>query len=304
VPTTREISLRKHSAQVDASGDGVGPPPPRIRLVRFSTVSRGVFAPAARRISRIAGARHRTSETVCRRVSELHLRYRSCLPFLGRNFFPQVDGGQHAAACAGAGRMRIEETAGRFAEVEKAIREVIRVRVAAGRGPISAPIFRQLIRSTTTPAQSANRTATFRSHSIRACPDRRPTSVACARAAAPAFPGMSFSFSARRHRQPDPQFRSPGADRPAGPRQRSRCGLCLRQRAPGADPPCPGRCRCAHPAVGPAADHQRQYGPHARAVTGVTAADVTKQSGREPRELQPGGPHLLAQREERPSLIR
>jgi len=54
-------------------------------------------------------------------------------PFLGRNFFPQVDGGQillHVRAPVG---MRIEGTAARFAEVEKAIREVIPpVEVAAG----------------------------------------------------------------------------------------------------------------------------------------------------------------------------
>jgi multidrug efflux pump subunit AcrB len=46
-------------------------------------------------------------------------------PFLGRNFFPQVDGGQimmHARAPVG---MRIEETAARFTDVEKAIREII-----------------------------------------------------------------------------------------------------------------------------------------------------------------------------------
>jgi multidrug efflux pump subunit AcrB len=46
-------------------------------------------------------------------------------PFLGRNFFPQVDGGQmllHVRAPVG---MRVEETAARFADVEKAIREVI-----------------------------------------------------------------------------------------------------------------------------------------------------------------------------------
>src|SRR5882757_9193353 len=46
-------------------------------------------------------------------------------PFLGRNFFPQVDGGQilmHVRAPVG---MRIEQTAARFAEVEKAIRETI-----------------------------------------------------------------------------------------------------------------------------------------------------------------------------------
>ena len=46
-------------------------------------------------------------------------------PFLGRNFFPRVDGGQmllHVRAPVG---MRIEETAARFSEVENAIRQVI-----------------------------------------------------------------------------------------------------------------------------------------------------------------------------------
>jgi multidrug efflux pump subunit AcrB len=46
-------------------------------------------------------------------------------PFLGRNFFPAVDGGQimlHVRAPVG---MRIEETAARFNEVEKAIRATI-----------------------------------------------------------------------------------------------------------------------------------------------------------------------------------
>jgi multidrug efflux pump subunit AcrB len=46
-------------------------------------------------------------------------------PFLGRNFFPQVDGGQilmHVRAPVG---MRIEETAARFGDVEKAIRKII-----------------------------------------------------------------------------------------------------------------------------------------------------------------------------------
>jgi multidrug efflux pump subunit AcrB len=47
------------------------------------------------------------------------------VPFLGRNFFPQVDGGQlllHVRAPIG---MRIEETAARFNQVEGAIRDVI-----------------------------------------------------------------------------------------------------------------------------------------------------------------------------------
>jgi CzcA family heavy metal efflux pump len=47
------------------------------------------------------------------------------VPFLGRNFFPAVDGGQilmHVRTPVGT---RVEETANRFADVEKAIREVI-----------------------------------------------------------------------------------------------------------------------------------------------------------------------------------
>jgi CzcA family heavy metal efflux pump len=47
------------------------------------------------------------------------------LPFLGRNFFPSVDAGQilmHVRAPVGT---RVEETAARFADVEKAIREII-----------------------------------------------------------------------------------------------------------------------------------------------------------------------------------
>jgi multidrug efflux pump subunit AcrB len=46
-------------------------------------------------------------------------------PFLGRNFFPQVDGGQillHVRAPVG---LRLEETAARFSSVEQAIRQVI-----------------------------------------------------------------------------------------------------------------------------------------------------------------------------------
>jgi CzcA family heavy metal efflux pump len=46
-------------------------------------------------------------------------------PFLGRNFFPSVDSGQilmHARAPIGT---RVEETANRFAEIQKAIREIL-----------------------------------------------------------------------------------------------------------------------------------------------------------------------------------
>jgi multidrug efflux pump subunit AcrB len=93
-------------------------------------------------------------------------------PFLGRNFFPQVDGGQillHVRAPVG---MRIEETAARFTEVEKAIREVIPPAEVGAWWTTSARIFRRSIPSTTTPARSASRTATSRSRSTR--DTRRP----------------------------------------------------------------------------------------------------------------------------------
>ncbi len=133
-------------------------------------------------------------------------------PFLGRNFFPQVDGGQillHVRAPVG---MRIEETAARFTEVEKAIRAVDPARARWRRSwTISARIFRPSIPSTTIPAPSASRTATFKSRSSNGT--RRPpiTSVSCATSCrvvslAWAFPSCRpissarSSISARRRR--------------------------------------------------------------------------------------------------------
>ena len=58
------------------------------------------------------------------------------------------------------------------------------------------------------------------------------TSRACARSFRGAFPG-DLRFSARRHRQPDPEFRRAGADRPAGRAARPRRELRLRQPAAG-----------------------------------------------------------------------
>ena len=113
---------------------------------------------------------------------------------------------------------------------------------------------------------------------------------------------MTLLVSARRYRQPDPQFRRAGADRSAGPRQRSRRGLCLRQQAAGADPPYHRRRRCAHPAVGRAADARCQHRPHARAIHRRDRGRRDQQPGRQPGEFQPGGAHLLAQREERRHL--
>ena len=171
-------------------------------------------------------------------------------PFLGRNFFPQVDGGQmllHVRAPVG---MRIEETAARFAEVEKAIREVIPpAEVAAVADNIGTYLssINTIYNNTGTIGESDG------DIQISLNAGHAPTAdyVGRLREELPRrFPGMTLLVSAGRHRQPDPQFRRAGADRSAGSRQRSRRGLRLRQQAAGADPPCHRRRRCAHPAVG------------------------------------------------------
>src|SRR5450631_166950 len=125
VPTIAKYLLRKHLAPVDERGDGIESPPPKNPLVRFQRGFESGFA-------RLRAGYH---DLLALAIEHRRLFVGGFLgfiavsfllaPFLGRNFFPQVDGGQmllHVRAPVG---MRIEETAARFAAVEKAIREVI-----------------------------------------------------------------------------------------------------------------------------------------------------------------------------------
>jgi multidrug efflux pump subunit AcrB len=123
VPTMAKYLLHKHAARV--GGAGVEPPQSRNPLVRLQ---RGFEA----RFERLrAGYHDLLALAVAHRrlfvggfVGFIAISF-LLAPFLGRNFFPQVDGGQmllHVRAPVG---MRVEETAARFAEVEKAIRQVI-----------------------------------------------------------------------------------------------------------------------------------------------------------------------------------
>jgi multidrug efflux pump subunit AcrB len=125
VPTIAKYLLRKHSAPVDASGDGIESPLPKNPLVRFQHgFERGFARLRAGYHELLALAIEHRRLFVGGFLSFIAVSF-LLAPFLGRNFFPQVDGGQmllHVRAPVG---MRIEETAGRFAEVEKAIREVI-----------------------------------------------------------------------------------------------------------------------------------------------------------------------------------
>jgi len=125
VPTLAKYLLRRHVAHVGEHHDVIEPAPSRNPLVHFQ---RGFEA----RFERLRTAYHELLALAIEHRRQFVAGFLGfvvlsflLVPFLGRNFFPQVDGGQmllHVRAPVG---MRIEETAARFNEVEKAIRQVI-----------------------------------------------------------------------------------------------------------------------------------------------------------------------------------
>src|SRR5579863_3891901 len=125
VPTLAKYLLRRHEAPVGDHSQMLEPRPSNNPLVRLQ---RGF----ERHFERLRNDyRDLLACAISYRRSFIaaflgFIAVSFCLaPFLGRNFFPQVDGGQillHVRAPVG---MRIEETTARFADVEKAIREVI-----------------------------------------------------------------------------------------------------------------------------------------------------------------------------------
>ena len=105
------------------------PTKPPHRAIRWSRFQRGFEARFERvrdGLSRPAGAwRWRTARCSSSASWRSSLASFALAPFLGRNFFPSVDAGQilmHARAPVGT---RVEETADQFADIEKAIRQII-----------------------------------------------------------------------------------------------------------------------------------------------------------------------------------
>jgi multidrug efflux pump subunit AcrB len=125
VPTMAKYLLRVHAAHVDEHGNVIEPPPSKNPLVRFQHAFEAGFVRLRAGYHDLLGlAIEHRRVFVAGFLGFVAVSF-LLAPFLGRNFFPQVDGGQmllHVRAPVG---MRIEETAARFADVEKAIREVI-----------------------------------------------------------------------------------------------------------------------------------------------------------------------------------
>jgi multidrug efflux pump subunit AcrB len=125
VPTMAKYLLRMRLAHAGGQGQDTGPLPSMNPLVRFQRSFEARFAQLrASYHDLLALAIEHRRLFIGGFVGFIAASF-LLAPFLGRNFFPQVDGGQmllHVRAPVG---MRIEETAARFADVEKAIREVI-----------------------------------------------------------------------------------------------------------------------------------------------------------------------------------
>jgi multidrug efflux pump subunit AcrB len=120
VPTMAKYLLRKHEGS-----HGTEPPPSRNPLVRFQRGFESGFArlrASYHGLLAFAIARRRLFLPGFLAVVVLSFLL---TPFLGRNFFPEVDGGQilmHVRVPVGT---RVEETAERFAQIEEVIRSTI-----------------------------------------------------------------------------------------------------------------------------------------------------------------------------------
>ena len=125
VPTMAKYMLRKHASHTDMHGDDAALPRSRNPLVRFQRGFEARFERArlAYRELLTMALRHRAVFVTC--FLAFVVGTFALAPYLGRDFFPSVDGGRilmHVRAHVGT---RVEENARLFAEIEKVVRQVI-----------------------------------------------------------------------------------------------------------------------------------------------------------------------------------
>jgi multidrug efflux pump subunit AcrB len=125
VPTMANYLLHPHAPHTDMHGNDAALPPSRNPLVRFQRGFEKRFEAVREgyRNALLLAMRHRPAFV----IGFLVFVAASFLlvPFLGRNFFPQVDTGQilmHARTQVGT---RVEESANQFADIQAAIRRII-----------------------------------------------------------------------------------------------------------------------------------------------------------------------------------
>jgi multidrug efflux pump subunit AcrB len=124
VPTMANYLLRRHAAH-DPHGEHANLPPSRNPLVRLQRGFEAVFERVRvghRELLSLA-LRHRAVFVTC--FMAFVLGSFALAPYLGRDFFPSVDAGQilmHVRTRVGT---RVEESANQFADIQKAIRQII-----------------------------------------------------------------------------------------------------------------------------------------------------------------------------------
>jgi multidrug efflux pump subunit AcrB len=194
VPTMANYLLRAHAPHTDMHGLDGPLPPSRNPLVRMQrSFERGFerFRLGYRELLMLA-MRRRLAFVTC--FFAVVIGSFALTPYLGRDFFPTVDAGtilMHARVRVGT---RIEETAQQFAEIQKAIRQIIpRQELATLVDNVGAPasgINMTYNNSGTIGTQDGD-------VQIKLNEDHRPTAdyVRQLREELPArFPGVTFSF--------------------------------------------------------------------------------------------------------------
>jgi multidrug efflux pump subunit AcrB len=125
VPTMANYLLRKHAAHTDMHGLDGPLPPSRNPLVRFQRGFEASFEHVRLVYRELLTMALRRRGVFVTGFLAFVLASFALTPFLGRDFFPSVDAGQilmHARTQIGT---RVEETASQFADIEKAIRQII-----------------------------------------------------------------------------------------------------------------------------------------------------------------------------------
>ena len=194
VPTMAKYLLRKHEAHAGGHGPNSALPPTRNPFVRFQRGFEARFERgrlAYRELLTMA-LRHRTVFTIL--FMAFIVGSFALAPYLGRDFFPSVDGGRilmHARARVGT---RVEETARLFANIEKVIRQTIPPDELES-------LVDNIGMSVSSINMTYNNTGTIGSQDgdiqIGLSEDHRPTAsyVRTLREVLPArFPGVTFSF--------------------------------------------------------------------------------------------------------------
>jgi multidrug efflux pump subunit AcrB len=125
VPTMAKYLLKPHVAHTDEHGVSAALPPSRNPLVRFQRAFEARF-------EKIRSAYHGLLELALGHRKPFVVGFLAfvmvsllLVPFLGRNFFPDVDGGQilmHVRAQIGT---RMEDTSTLFASIEQSVKQVV-----------------------------------------------------------------------------------------------------------------------------------------------------------------------------------